>query len=236
MPNDDPDWASPVNQPIRLLGTVTAAAGGSQTDSFALADGVVGVGYIADATNSHSNPVQVQVTGDVTQQPYILDNSPAAGLHGDYIAQGVDTSVSVKVSGGVGLSSLVNVLSLSGPVVALLSRVAQLSPQPWQAPVSTVLIDNALNNSNAVLVAGVSGQTVYLHGWTATFSAVAAADVILESVTTAQTYDIWNAVGSVGPYRGDGKGIAVALGDGVRIRNPFAVAVTVRGALQFTQK
>jgi hypothetical protein len=125
-------------------------------------------------------------------------------------------------------------LSGAGSLLGVSEQNAK--PAPWQAPASSVAFSSALaSGASSTIVAAVGGQKVYLHHWENLFSAVAAASYQLQDTTPVVTFAFWNGA-ALGPFEGDGKGIATATGLGLRLFNGGGVSITGVGSVHYTQQ
>ena len=102
---------------------------------------------------------------------------------------------------------------------------------PWISPNNRVTINGPA--SGTVIIAGVAGQTVYLHALYAALDAVlAAGNFQLQRTSDSVAIGIFNS-SMLGPHNFDFKGFALPVGDGVKI--VLSGAMNIKLTLGFAQ-
>lgn len=253
MPNDDPDWANSVLQGIRILGQVQANGGVLASNTFPALLGMQGVGYIWDHNTGNVGPSQVTVQGTTTLTNYLSDANPVLGMHGAICGDRVEASLKLSVTPPAASNSLVYLVAYFGSVMTLISPAMEgplnvtfagglggftATPAPWQAPLSTIVVDGSGFGAGVTLhlVAGTANQAIYVFGYRFRSDSAVLSSPLLQSTGGSRVDADHTSTADAECCEGNGGGRSLPVGEGLDIVQQGAAATNLYGHVHYTKQ
>jgi len=227
-----------------VIGTITTGgAGVPLTQTFPMPAGALGIQFICSSAAGFALPNEVKVVGDVTNDAY-LDDLQSLGPFGADMARWIppDQNAICTVTDNGATPARVTFVAL--PFVPTVNiRTPQTTPilvqesstpRPWQAPNQPPALINVLivAGGNSVIIAAAVGVTIRLFDVNLGCDNPVAASAFTLQDTAGTTLHTFEQVAVPNPFRG--AGVALTTGVGLRVGNPTAAGITVRGSALYS--
>jgi hypothetical protein len=195
------------------LSVITIPGGGSGNGSFTLVGATTGFTYF-------SGVKQIGVSYEVVPVDSVSDPI----LNWSWISNAANGAADWFVS------PLPTAAPVDGAILAL----------PWQAPRTDAGIIDSTGATPATLVAGVTGQRIWVWSWKLEIGTTAAARFAGLRASSRPAFDgtfaaLWSGPTGLNTDNGNAGGLRLPLGDGLLLDTTSAAGETVRAAVGFTQ-